>query len=146
MQPITPYEESPDRLIAGLTRRGVVCAEFIPVRNTPDVLARYVRALRAAGLFVTAGTEHNTLDLLPLAPTCLGGVPIPEDIQDIFWEGACVVAAHQYLTQNGQPGFVDGEGQPNPAYSSAETRIAAFAGLGAAVIARYQEVCAPRRP
>ena len=92
----------------------MVCAEFIPVRNTPDVLARYVRAMRAAGLFVTAGTEHNTLDLLPLAPTCLGGAPIPDDIQDIFWEGACVVAAHQYLTLNGRPGFVDDRGAAEP--------------------------------
>ena len=49
----------------------------------------------AAGLFVTAGTEHNTLDLLPLAPACLNGEPIPDDIQEIFWEGACVLAAHQ---------------------------------------------------
>ena len=110
VSPITQYEESPERLIADLKARGVVCAEFIPLRNTPAVLERYVRALRAAGLFVTAGTEHNTLDLLPIAPTCLDGAPIPDDIQDIFWEGTCVVAAHQYLTMTGRPGFVDAQG------------------------------------
>ena len=43
------------------------------------MLARYVRAMREAGLFVTAGTEHNTLDLLPIEPTCLDGAPIPDD-------------------------------------------------------------------
>ena len=140
--PITGYEAPVERLIADLKRRGIVSAELIPIRNTPEVLASYVRALRAAGLFVTAGTEHNTLDLLPIAPTCLNAVPIPDDIQDIFWEGACVVAAHQYLTLMGQPGFVDTKGAPNPDYPHAEARIAAFRRLGAAVIARYWEVCA----
>ena len=115
--PITQYE-APRALVADLKARGVLCAEFIPIRNTPEVLSRYVHAMRDAGLFVTAGTEHNTLDLLPIAPTCLNGAPIPDDIQEIFWEGACVVAAHQYLTLQGQPGFVDAEGNLNAAYGS----------------------------
>lgn len=135
--PLTAYEEAVGVLVADLQSRGIVCAEFVPNRNTPEVLSQYVQAIRAAGLFVTAGTEHNTLDLLPLAPTCLGGAPIPDDIQDIFWEGACVVAAHQYLTLNGQPGFVDGDGRLNPAYPTDEARIEAFGKLGASVIARY---------
>ena len=137
--PITEYEASPDSLIADLLARGIVCAEFVPNRNTPAVLSRYVHAMRRAGLFVTAGTEHNTLDLLPLAPTCLGGAAIPEDVQDIFWEGACVLVAHQYLTLLGQPGFVDGAGLPDPSYPSADTRIEAYRALGAAVLARYEE-------
>ena len=140
--PITEYEASPDSLIADLLARGIVCAEFVPNRNTPAVLSRYVHAMRRAGLFVTAGTEHNTLDLLPLAPTCLGGAAIPEDVQDIFWEGACVLVAHQYLTLLGQPGFVNGAGVPNPAYPSADARIEAYRVLGAAVLARYEEVTA----
>ena len=77
VQPLTQYEDPVETLIADLKARGIPAAEFIPVRNTPDVLARYVRAMRAAGLFVTAGTEHNTLDLLPLAPTCVGRRPDP---------------------------------------------------------------------
>ena len=140
--PITEYEASPDALIADLLARGIVCAEFVPNRNTPAVLSRYVHAMRRAGLFVTAGTEHNTLDLLPIAPTCLGGEPIPEDVQDIFWEGACVLVAHQYLTLLGQPGFVDGAGVLDPAYPSADARIAAYRTLGAGVLARYEEVTA----
>jgi hypothetical protein len=137
--PLTEYEASPEGLIADLQARKVVCAEFIPNRNTPEVLSRYVHAMRRAGLFVTAGTEHNTLDLLPIAPTCLNGQPIPEDVQEIFWEGACVLIAHQYLTQTDQPGFVDGAGTPNPAYPSADARIEAYRALGAAVFARYTE-------
>lgn len=138
--PLTEYEASPEGLIADLQARGIAGAEFIPTRNTPEVLSRYVRVLRRAGLFVTAGTEHNTLDLLPLTPTCLDGRPIPEDVQEIFWEGACVLVAHQYLTLLGQPGFVDGAGTPNPAYPSTDARIEAYRTLGAAVIARFEEV------
>jgi hypothetical protein len=95
--------------------------------------------MRAAGLVITAGTEHNTLDLLPIEPTCAGGVAVHEDVKEIFWEGACVVAAHQFLVLNGQAGFVDAKGTPNPAFKDAESRIAAFKKLGAAVIRRYQE-------
>ena len=136
--PITEYEASPEALIADLHARGILCAELVPNRNTPEVLSRYVHALRAAGLFVTAGTEHNTRELLPIAPTCLNGAPIPEDVLEIFWEGACVLIAHQYLTLLGHPGFVDSSGTPNTAYSSAEARIAAYRALGAAVLAAYQ--------
>lgn len=135
--PVTEYEASPEALIADLQARGVVCAEFIPNRNTPEVLSRYVHVLRRAGLFVTAGTEHNTREMLPLAPTCLNGQPIPEDVQEVFWEGACVLVAHQYLTLLGQPGFVNGAGTPDPACPSADARIEAYHALGAAVVARY---------
>ncbi len=136
--PICPYEDPVETLIADIRARGVHCAEFIPIRNTPEVLGRYVRAMRAAGLVVTAGTEHNTLDLLPIEPTCVNGAPIPEDVRAIFREGACVVAAHQYRTANGESGFVTPDGAPNPEYDSDEARIAAFAEIGAAVLARYQ--------
>ena len=136
---ICPFEAPVEKLIAEIKGRGIYSAEFIPIRNTPEVLGDYVRTMRAAGLVVTAGTEHNTLDLIPMAPTCVNEQPIPEDLQEIFWEGACVVAAHQYLTFQGRPGFVDGEGRLNAAYASDEARIAAFRRLGAAVIRQYQE-------
>ncbi len=135
--PICPYEEPVEKLIAELQARGFVAAEFIPIRNTPEVLSRYVKAMRAAGLVITAGTEHNTLDLLPIEPACVKGVPVPEDVKGIFWEGACVVAAHQFLTRHGECGFVDAQGRPNPKHPDATTRIAAFKALGESVIQRY---------
>jgi hypothetical protein len=135
--PICPFEEPVEKLIAELKARGFACAEFIPIRNTPEVLSQYVRAMRAAGLVVTAGTEHNTLDLLPIEPTCLNGAPVPDDLKEIFWEGACVVAAHQFLTLHGECGFVDAQGKPNPKYPNASARIAAFKSLGESVIHRY---------
>ena len=39
--------------------------------------------------------EVGLRDLLPIEPTCVNGQPIPPDIRDIFWEGACVIAASQ---------------------------------------------------
>jgi hypothetical protein len=93
--PICGYEENLDALIADLKARNVHAAEFIPTRNTPEVLSRYVHALRDAGFIVTAGTEHNTPDLLPLEPTCLSSESIPDDIKAIFWEGVSALVAHQ---------------------------------------------------
>ena len=132
--PICAFEEPVEELIGSLQSRGICCAELIPLRNRPEVLSRYVLAMRRAGLVVTAGTEHNTLDLSPLAPACLDGAPVPEELQSIFWEGACVVASHQYQVSRGEPGFVDAEGRPNAAYTTDEARIRAFAEMGAELI------------
>ena len=136
---ICPFEDPPEQLIENLRSRDVHAVEFIPVRNAPEVLGDYVRALREAGFPVTAGTEHNTLDLIPLEPTCVSGTAIPADLREIFWEGACVIAAHQYLTLHGECGFVDSGGLPNPSHPSADERIRDFAAVGAAVIRRYSE-------
>ncbi len=138
VSPMTDFESPVARLIGYLKAHNIASAEFIPNRNSPDVLSEYVHAIRKAGLFVTAGTEHNTRDLLPIEPLCANDEPIPDDVAAIFWEGACVVAAHQYLTMHGEPGFVDAHGKPNPAYPSDDARIVAFAKLGAALIAKYQ--------
>jgi hypothetical protein len=128
--PICGFEAPADKLIAELKARKIGCAEFIPLRNTPAVLSQYVKAMRGAGLVVTAGTEHNTLDMPPIEPACVGGQPIPADILPIFWEGACVVAAHQFLSLHGQAGFTAQCG---------EDRIATLKSLGAAVISKFRE-------
>jgi len=128
--PICAFESPVESLIDHIKQRNFGFAEFIPIRNSPAVLSQYVKAMRKAGLVMTAGTEHNTLDQLPIEPTCLKGQPIPDDIKAIFWEGACVVAAHQFLTQNGQTGFTNNCG---------EDRIATLARLGAAVIHHYRQ-------
>jgi hypothetical protein len=135
--PICPFETPVEKLIAEIKGRGFVGAEFIPLRNTPEVLSHYVKAMRAAGLIVTAGTEHNTLDLVPIEPTCMKAAAIPDDVKAIFWEGACVVAAHQFLTLHQECGFIDAQGRPNPKYPDAASRIAGLSSLGEAVIQRY---------
>ena len=138
--PICQFEESPDKLIADIQQRNIHVAECIPIRNRIDVLREYVMKMRKAGLAITAGTEHNTLDLIRFEPFCKDG-DVPDDIRAIFWEGACMVVGHQFLTLHGECGFVDGEGNPNPNYASADERIRSFAKLGAGVIQRYYEAC-----
>ena len=141
--PISHFERSPEDLIAAIKGRSMYATEWIPPRNTIGVLRDYVTKLRKAGLAITAGTEHNTLDLIQFDPFCKDG-DVPDDVRAIFWEGACVVAGHQFLTLHGECGFVDGEGNPNPDYTSANQRIKSFAKIGAAVIQRYYEACGRR--
>lgn len=138
--PVCQFEADPGQLIRELQARNVHAAEWIPVRNSKRVLEEYVPKMRAAGLAVTAGTEHNTLDLIPFDPAAKDG-PLPEPIRAIFWEGACVAAAHQFLTLRGECGYVDRDGRPNPAYDSADARIRELAKIGAAVIQRYFDAC-----
>jgi hypothetical protein len=134
--PICAYEDPPEKLIGTLLAQRIFCAEFIPLRNEPQVLQRYVHAMRSAGLVVSAGTEHNTLDLVSMSPSCIQGLPLPARVREIFAEGAYVVVAHQYLQLHGRCGYVDDRGELNPAFPGTEERIARFRSLGAAVVAR----------
>jgi hypothetical protein len=44
--------------------------------------------------------------MIPLAVTTRGSVPLDEELKKISWEGACVIAAHQYLRADGRQGYV----------------------------------------
>ena len=55
---------------------------------------------------ITFGTEHNTPEMIPLTVTTRGSVPLDESLKKIAWEGACVIAAHQYLRADGRQGYV----------------------------------------
>ena len=135
--PLGQFEATPAALVENVKGLGFWATELVPNRNAPALLTDYVKTLRASGLVVTAGTEHNTLDLLPIMPSAKGA-PIPAELLPIFWEGACVVAAHQYLVARGEPGYVTADGALSPAHRDADARIAAFAALGAAVIEAYR--------
>ncbi len=135
--PICGFEDPVEKLIDNLAARNIHFVEFISIRNCTRVLTDYVTRMREAGFVITAGTEHNTLALIDLEPACLSGEPVPEAVKDIFWEGACVAAAHQFVSWRGESGFVDGYGNLDAEYDSAEMRIAAFSRLGAAVIQSY---------
>src|SRR5262249_14203907 len=128
--PICPFEDPVEKLIANLKERRIHAGELITGRNNLSTAVQYARTIRAAGLIVTAGTEHNTLDLVPMTPVCLKNEAIPADLQDIFYEGACVIAAHQFLTAHGQVGYVDVHGNLNASYADQEQRIKALAKLG----------------
>lgn len=141
--PICPWEAPADVLAARVLAWGIHAAELIPNRNQPAVVDEYVAAFRSAGIIVTAGTEHNTLDRIPLEPRCVDGSLPSRMACDVFWEGACVVAAHQHLRSQGRPGFVDSNGIVNPAFPNAEARIRRFAEIGAELIGEAAPVATP---
>ena len=134
VDPICPWETPATGLATRVLARGIHAAELIPIRNTPAVVDEYAEAFRSAGIIVTAGTEHNTPDRIPLEPRCVDGSLPSETARDIFWEGTCVIAAHQHLRSQDRAGFVDRNGIPNPGFPDAEARIRWFAALGAELI------------
>lgn len=137
--PVCEFEASADELAGALAARGIWCVEFIPRRNAAAVVDRYATTLRQAGIVLLGGSEHNTLELATMMPACKGGVPLSEHVTELFWEGACVVAAHQYLSVRNRPGYVDARGALNPEFATSEQRIAAFARLGSMVIESFRK-------
>jgi len=111
--PVCPFEDSPERLAEQLVERGIHAAELIPLRNTSVCVDAYVEAFTDAGVIVMAGTEHNTLDRIPIEVACADG-PVSAYARRAFWEATCVVAAHQYEVAAGRPGYVDGTGARTP--------------------------------
>ena len=132
--PICAFEDPPDALADKLLEREIHCAELIPVRNGRETVDRYVAAFRSRGIVVTAGTEHNTQQQIAFTPACRGGRPLSDLALEAFWEGTCVVVAHQSRVMSGRPGFVDRDGHPNPTFPNDEARIRAFREEGAQLI------------
>ncbi len=135
--PICEFEVSPEALIRKLKKMGFHAVEFIPIRNTHAILEKYATMLYQADFVVTAGTEHNTLNLTGIAPTCLDGVTISNELKSIFQEGACVMIAHQHLQFHGRRGYIDENNQPYPGFGSSRERKLAFARLGQSVLDNY---------
>jgi len=44
--------------------------------------------------------------MIPLTVTTRGGKPLDESLKKIAWDGACIIAAHQYLRADGRQGYV----------------------------------------
>jgi hypothetical protein len=108
----TDFEGNKESLLENLREMGVGCVEMIPGRNDFHILKEYVEFFDRNGIVVTFGTEHNTPKLEPLTVYCRGGVALDEDLMRIGYEGACVIAAHQYLISKGEQGFVKADGTP----------------------------------
>jgi hypothetical protein len=63
--------------------------------------------------------------------TCSGGVELDADLERIGYEGACILAAHQYLVAKGEEGYLDADGVAKM------KKYDEFAKLGNAVIAHF---------
>ena len=60
---------------------------------------------------VTLGTEHNTPAMEPITLFARGKTPLSPLLVDINYQGACVVAAHQYLVATTGKGYLDSSGK-----------------------------------
>jgi hypothetical protein len=94
-------------LVEWLRSYGISCIELIPGRNSYPVLKDFVTFFPEHEFVILFGTEHNTPDLLPLTVSCRNNISLDEELKKISFEGACVVAAHQYLNARGMTGYVD---------------------------------------
>jgi len=102
----TEFESDPEKLYLSLKALGIECIELIPGRNDFAILKTFVDFFHKKGFIITFGTEHNTPEMIPLTVSARGLVPLDEAMKKIAWEGACIIAAHQYLRADGRQGYV----------------------------------------
>ena len=107
----TEFENDNGKLFASLLKLGIECIELIPGRNDPAILKDFVEFFHQKGFIITFGTEHNTPEMIPLTPAARRSAPLEEPLKKIAWEGACVIAAHQYLRADGRQGYVLPDGR-----------------------------------
>ncbi|MGE4587597.1 MAG: hypothetical protein AB7D05_09670 [Mangrovibacterium sp.] len=129
----TDYEGDFGRLYDSLSGKNVWLLELIPGRNKPEILEDFVNFFHEKGFVITFGTEHNTPRLDPLTVKGGDGKEISASMRKIGYEGACVLAAHQYLLARGESGYLDASG-----IAKTEQRKA-FVALGNAVIKHFVE-------
>jgi hypothetical protein len=107
----TEFEADPEKLYSSLTKMGIECIELIPGRNDFSILKNFVGFFHNKGFIITFGTEHNTPEMIPMTVTARGSEPLDESLKKIAWEGACIIAAHQYLRADGRQGYVLPDGK-----------------------------------
>ncbi|MGD0341207.1 MAG: hypothetical protein ABSA76_05825, partial [Bacteroidales bacterium] len=107
----TDFEADKEKLFSSLSGMGIGCIELIPGRNDHAVLKTFVEFFHSKGFIILFGTEHNTPEMSPLKVTARGGQPLDESLRRIAWEGACVIAAHQYLRAHRRQGYVLSDGK-----------------------------------
>ncbi|OFX32449.1 MAG: hypothetical protein A2W90_05555 [Bacteroidetes bacterium GWF2_42_66] len=124
----TDYEGDSEALFAKLQAKNISSLELIPGRNKFSILKDFVNFFYNKGFVITFGTEHNTPALEPVKVSCSGGVDLDEELVEIGYEGACIIAAHQYLIAKGKPGYLDENGKAKTEQN------AEFVVLGNAII------------
>lgn len=127
----TDFEGDKEALYKTLLEKKIYSLELIPGRNDFAILKDFVKFFRSKNFVVTFGTEHNTPQLDPVKVSCRGGVPLDDELNQIGYEGACIIAAHQYLVANGEEGFLKGDG------TGKTDEYNAFVELGNAVIKNF---------
>jgi hypothetical protein len=109
----TEFESDAEKLLKRLSSLGIGSVELIPGRNNHQILKDFVKFFYEKGFVITFGTEHNTPELAPLTVSARGNVTLDDELKQISWNGACVIAAHQYLRAHGRQGYVLDDGNPS---------------------------------
>jgi len=103
---ITDYEADKEALLIELRQKKIFCMELMPGRNDAGILNDFVDFFHSKGFIILFGTEHNTPDMIPLTVSCRHQVPLSAELKKISFEGACIIAAHQYLRAQGSESLV----------------------------------------
>jgi len=124
----TAFEAPKESVIEILRKRNICSVEFITTRNSLAILEEYAGYFNENGFVVTFGTEHNTPAMEPVELFARNGTPLSEMLLSINYEGACIIAAHQYLVAIEGIGYLDTDGKPDL------THRESFVTLGKALI------------
>lgn len=127
----TDFESPKEALLQKLRDRKICSIELIPHRNSFTALKSYVEYFYKNGFIVTFGTEHNTPELTELSVRCRDSIEPDPSLLSIAYNGAAVIAAHQYLRARGENGYVCAHGE------AGQDERSAFETLGKAVIEYY---------
>jgi hypothetical protein len=127
----TDFEGNREKMLQHFKENNIHCIELIPGRNSIEALKDFVLFFYKHDFVITFGTEHNSPDLIPLTVDCRGKVSLDEELKRINFEGACIIAAHQYLHAKGKDGYVDRKGKADL------TSKPLYIQLGKAVIAHF---------
>jgi hypothetical protein len=127
----TDFEGDYEKLYQSLLAKNVYSLELIPGRNNPEILEKFVNFFNDKGFVITFGTEHNTPKLDPITIFGGDGKELSPAMKKIGYEGACVVAAHQYLVASDKEGFLDATGKAKLGERDE------FIALGHAVISHF---------
>ncbi len=127
----TEFEANFEKLRDTLKAKNIFSIELIPGRNDLQILKKFVRVFHDDGFVITLGTEHNTPELIPLKVDTRGHIDLDEELKEVSYLGACVIAAHQYLRAKGEEGYINEKG------NAKRDQIEEFRTLGATVFNYY---------
>ena len=128
---ITKFEGNWEKMDMYLKSMNVHALELIPSRNSIAKLREFVQFFSEKDYTISFGSEHNTPGLFPLEVKIDGEQVLPDDLKEVAYKGACVIAAHQYLHAKNLDGYVLENGD-RTAYS-----VQQLEELGNAVIKTY---------
>ncbi len=103
----TDFEANKEKMLNELKAKNVFAVELIPGRNSLEALQDFVHFFYQNNFIVTFGTEHNTPKMQPLSVRCRGEAELTDELKQIAYNGACIIAAHQYLRAQNKEGYTD---------------------------------------